>query len=914
MQTRRLMIHCRSLSSLLVSPTLSTKAIWTFISDLISHRLGAGKQLCGLVLDIVKCFNVLDRKLLQVLFDRYGFDRTVTRQWMAALTGLSRTVLLGGYSYGSSSSNTGIPEGDPLSVIGMFVFAFTFSRFVDHHVPQALVATYADNWEILADSSEVLLQAMPLVEQFLEQFHLPVAVKKCWSWAIRPLDRKILRLQKFFGESLPLKLAARELGADVSYCRKRAAKVRNLRVSSGHQRLLKLAGLPVPIWRKTRLLLSSIFPHALHAAEATWVPKTTFQRLRTKVSKGLGLALKGSSPYLACLLGTYQCVDPEFILVVNRLRSFRQVIRELPELHVFFMQQLVSDNRTGPTGMLVKSLSVLGWTLDQEGIFQDEFGRLFHLCLSPLAHISALLLSSWCDQVAARVKHRLYLTQLTNIDMQLSRQVKHLLPGERALLRGQQTGAFYSGEYMKHAVGQDHIPCRFCNGPDSRTHRLRDCPKVHTWRCMFPRLQEQWDSLPEFTTIFGLWEEPRQLRAWQGLLDSVPFPVVDRQHVQVPAVLYSDGSCLNPGLGYLRLAASAVIQALPDGRFNVCWRGRVPLSHQTPFRSELLAGAVAFRAFNRVTLFSDCRAFVNIAQKLIEAKRQGKTVSPPRENLDLWAYFLEALDGLDVFNSQVQWIKGHVPYQSQSGLARVHAWFNHWADRVANATVLHVASHSLFQDLCASYRSSVALARDLASYQAGVGMIFAGEHEAPSPVPVPCFVDVKSVGPVSSVTAASEEIPPAPRPDFASLLVRWLCGLSFVAQVDFVPIGVLADMSWVELFWVFLHTTGVVPPFRFNGDWVCVRDDVSFVFVLPPFLELFRSWKRHLDVLFRGTLVAPWARCLPRVGSLGLLGARFQAAGFVGRFQVSLECAQEFSTQLCAAPRISALKLPATVN
>ena len=892
-QTRRLMVHARSLSSLLASPALSTKAIWTFISDLVSHRQSVGQPLCGLVLDIVKCFNVLDRRLLKALFDRFGFDRQITALWMDALAGLSRAVLIGGYAYGESFSNSGIPEGDPLSVVGMFVFAFAFSRFVDHHVPQALIATYADNWEIWADSTGILQQALPVVEQFLEQFHLPVAVKKCWSWAIRPLDRRLLRAQKFFGASLPLKLAARELGADVSYCRKRAAKVRNLRVSSGHQRLLKLSGLPVPIWRKTRLLLSSIF----------------------KVSKGLGLALKGSSPYLACLLGTYQCVDPEFVLMVNRLRSFRQVVRELPELHAFFMRQLVSTNRAGPTEMLVRSLDALGWTLvNQDGIFQDEFGRLFHLCLSPLAHVCSLLLSSWCDQVAARVKHRLYLTQLTNIDMQLSRQVKHLLPGERALLRGQQSGAFFSGEYMRHAVGQDHIPCRFCGSPDSRLHRLRDCPKVDAWRGMFPKLKQQWESLPEFTTVFGLWEEPRQLRAWQGLLDSVPFPAIDRQCVQEPAVLYSDGSCLNPGLGYLRLAAAAVIHALPDGRFSVCWRGRVPLSHQTPFRSELLAGAVALRSFDRVTLFSDCRAFVLVAQRLIQAKRQGKALSPPRENLDLWAYFLESLDGLDVSNSEVCWIKGHGPYQSQTGLAKVHAWFNHWADRVANTTVLQVASHPLFQDLCTSYKTSAVLARDLASYQAGVGMIFAGEHDAPTPVTVPCFVDVKPLGQASSVTVTVEVIPPAPRPDFASLLVRWLCGLSFVAQVDFVPIGVLGDMSWVELFWVFLHTTGVVPPFRFNGKWVCLQDDVSFVFVLPPFLELFRSWKRHLDVLLCSTLVVPWVKCVPRVGSLGLLGARFHAAGFVGRFQVSLECAQEFATQLCAAPRVSALKLPASVN
>ena len=274
----------------------------------------------------------------------------------------------------------------------------------------------------------------------------------------------------------------------------------------------------------------------------------------------------------------------------------------------------------------------------------------------------------------------------------------------------------------------------------------------------------------------------------------------------------------------------------------------------------------------------------------------------------------KALDGLDVFHSHVQWIKGHVPYQSQTGLARVHAWFNHWADRVANTTVLQAASNPLFQDLCASYRSSVALARELTSFQAGVGMIFAGEHDAPCPAPVPCLVDVVSIGQVSSVVLASEEIPPAPRPDFSSLMIRWLCGLSFVAQAEFVPLGVLVDMAWVEFFWVFLHTTGVVPPFRFNGDWVCVQDDVSFVFVLLPFLELFLSWKRHLDALFCGVLVPPWAKCLARVSSLGLLGARFTAAGFSGRLQVSLECAQEFSKQLCAAPRISALKLPANVN
>ena len=220
MQTRRLMIHARSLSDMLVSPALSTKAIWTFLADLIARRISEGSKLCGFVLDIVKCFNVLDRNLLKALFDRFGFDRDVTDQWMLALKSLSRSVLINGYSYGYSSSDTGIPEGDPLSVVGMFVFAYAFSCHMNVTVPPAIVATYADNWEIVVDIPDVLRQAIEQAEFFLQAFHLPVVVSKCWSWAVQAPDRRVLRSFTLFGEALPAKLSARDLGADLSYCRK----------------------------------------------------------------------------------------------------------------------------------------------------------------------------------------------------------------------------------------------------------------------------------------------------------------------------------------------------------------------------------------------------------------------------------------------------------------------------------------------------------------------------------------------------------------------------------------------------------------------------------------------------------------------------------------------------------------------
>ena len=137
---------------------------------------------------------------------------------------------------------------------------------------------------------------------------------------------------------------------------------------------------------------------------------------------------------------------------------------------------------------------------------------------------------------------------------------------------------------------------------------------------MFPKLMSVWNSLSQHTTVFGLWEEPRALQAWEGVLDSRTLPEVPRKQVDTPLVVYSAGACLDPGLGYLRLAAAASLIAKVDGTFEVAWRGPVPMSCQTPLRSELLAGAVSLRLANSVWLFSDCKAFVRVAQSLISRK------------------------------------------------------------------------------------------------------------------------------------------------------------------------------------------------------------------------------------------------------------------------------------------------------
>ena len=334
MRTKQLLQHCRNFKVPLVAPNLSTRAIWHFLADKMDSDYGSGLRPCGIVLDIVKCFNVVQRAMIKAALYRLGFDRHIVDTWMRALNQLTRTVLVDSHVYGSSSSTTGLPEGDPMSIIGMYCLTFWFRAFVLDAAPTALPVGYADNWEALFPRVFDLKGFLPLLSDFLDALRLPVNPGKCWTWSLDPEQRNALRGLQWREQDLPLKLQARELGADISYCLKKAARVRNSRVQSAHQRLLRLGGLPLPRPFKQRLLLAGIWPHALHAAETAEVPKTVFGRLRTQATLAIGIRKKGTNPLLACMLACPSVVDPQFILLCIGLLcfgrsfvSFRSIIR-----------------------------------------------------------------------------------------------------------------------------------------------------------------------------------------------------------------------------------------------------------------------------------------------------------------------------------------------------------------------------------------------------------------------------------------------------------------------------------------------------------------------------------------------------------------------------------------------------------
>ena len=129
------MQHARTLATSTVRPCLSTRSIWGFQVELIAEFLSNSISPCGLVLDLIKAFNVICRPFLQALMLRLGFQPTIVLAWFSCLQGLSRQALVAGAVYGTSHASTGIPEGDPLSVVGMFALCCLFREVVVSKIP-----------------------------------------------------------------------------------------------------------------------------------------------------------------------------------------------------------------------------------------------------------------------------------------------------------------------------------------------------------------------------------------------------------------------------------------------------------------------------------------------------------------------------------------------------------------------------------------------------------------------------------------------------------------------------------------------------------------------------------------------------------------------------------------------------------
>ena len=904
-RTMVMMRHACKLASPTVSPVLSTRSIWGLELDLLDSHVREGVAASGCVLDITKAFNVLHRGMLKAIMLRYGFPPMVVAAWFEALKGMRRQVLVNGAVYGTSTATTGVPEGDPLSVVAMFSVAACFRDFVQEVDDRVLPITFADNWEVFATKLSALEKVMRALPLFLDDMLLPVNPAKCWFWSISASVRKRLKTWQWKGDKVPVLLSAKVLGADVSYSFRRAARVRNGRIRAGHRRMMKIAGLPMGRSKKVMLLFKSAFPQSLHAAESTALPRTTAKRLRAKAVKAVGLSASGVSPWLAAAVGTHAVFDPEWVVLMSRVRLYRQLVRDFPERRQLFLSCLraTRGRYVGSTRLLVRALEKLGWKMKEDEVFEDVIGRSFHLVLSTLSHVESLLLTSWADRVVQEVCHRKGLEVLDSLDIRASRPAAALTGGEKGMLAALVTGRHFTGDAAAHFRDDGLNVCPFCKGEDSREHRIYECEGLAKERTIDPLVTRALEEVPREVALYGLWPELQGLRGWQAELDALSMGMPQRRVSEEPVLMFTDGSCLFPRIAELRWASYACVRWSGEN-FMIVDCGTLPGSQQTIQRAEVWAGVRAIAAYDKVSVFSDSKYFVTIARRLIDKKSRGLPFACPKANGDLWTIFWLALQGCEEI--QVEWVPAHVDPDTVSGIARFVALGNGCADAAARG-FLHkafsfVRSYRVVYDSYAWRTRWKAVVQDFhlrlawRALEVDHGGGPAKEAFEFNPGIADCEWKPEPCLPLDHGFHVG----------FLRCLLQWLQGLEWaVSTAD----GLLVDVSWLELFWQWIFDTENLPPVLVSGKWLTLGEDPEVICCLPDVAVLLGTWKKGVNAL-RGCGLLPEWGVVACTGAGIALGAREGLAGLVGRVGLSVGVCDDLRSQFLRTSRVSGFRLP----
>ena len=116
-------------------PKKETAHIWWTLSILIEESFQGGVEMAGACADISKCFNTLPRVPIFTLARLYGLPEHLCNTWHCALNGMTRMFQMEGVVGNPLTSTCGMPEGDPLSVCGMFLVNLALHSFLDFHRP-----------------------------------------------------------------------------------------------------------------------------------------------------------------------------------------------------------------------------------------------------------------------------------------------------------------------------------------------------------------------------------------------------------------------------------------------------------------------------------------------------------------------------------------------------------------------------------------------------------------------------------------------------------------------------------------------------------------------------------------------------------------------------------------------------------
>ena len=822
---------------------------WATLLDKIQLAYDSQGVISGVVCDILKAFNCLNRKVIHLLAKKGGLPPQLLTAWDGALTGLRRQIQIGGTLFGNQfASSTGYPEGDPLSVTALFMLVWNIGWTLRENFSDIEFRAYADNLELVGHNTPTLVCAFQALMDLTRISKVEISPDKSWSWANTAHARMFLvRNLQIEGKSIQKSFSEKNLGASMRYSKKRHAKVRHQRWNEGFRRLSCIENLPISREFRSRVIIGGVYPQCLHGVEAELITEKTWYPLRSKVAKALGFRFT-RNPFLACTVTTQKILDPLFIAIVNGVRLCRLVAKHAPTYidHMMHCFESADAKYHGAVAILSQRLKSLGWNFEGDGIWHFR-GTKFHVFMSSPKHICYLLERSWMSHVCQKVQHRKYLRNIQSICRMNLKHLKGLSSSQRALVDFQSCGERFTNDAKKY-FGEVSPICPFCqNGNDSRLHRFEECCFFEPVRKEFPHLFANWAALPLQAKTYSLWPEPPMFEEFMSLLHCIPFPSLQRLPGNDLHIVFSDGSCKWQKYPDIRISSFAAVEVLENGNSQVFSCGLVP-GQQSIYRGEILAGTVAVMRFTRVHIYTDNVAFLRTARKILSCHRRGVPFHLPEEERDIWSLFAMSLTQ----DSEVTIVKtkAHTDWiKSDNESRRFEGYYNELADTAAKAVISSFSkSFPKYDEMCKAFLNQLSFATLMAKFHARIGEFASLKDVAQED----CSNDTQVKEVVGEAFFISPiqfhlEFPEKTSHSFLRVLAEWFSDMEWFERTS----DGASDTSWHELFGCFLFTTRTYPPVQTTQGDLSIEDHVDAIVYTHTYGQGLKTWRRYVGILLK---------------------------------------------------------------
>ena len=470
-------------------PNSSVQDVAMLTQLAIERAHAGGTPIAGFTLDITKCFNCIPRIPTRMLFSRLGIPEHLTRIWYGSLRRLTRVIDIGGNLSQPIHATTGLPEGCPVSVLGMAAIAWAFAISIQQ--PQVQVYTFYDNWSWVSPIMELNQATVHKTINFCELFRLIIDFNNWWAWGttkeLRSSWGKILRECLAEENKVPIVLQATDLGIVSHFAKIHGLLESGERIESGIRRLKHLTYIKSTIDVIGHLVQTVIWPHALFGSEFMPLGYEHFERLRTKLTEVLMRRPKsGASPWISCNALVERMQDPEEYYHTRVLQNARRYLVRAPEGEINAFHRELHEhegnfmNIHGPVGVLKRTLTRVGWTTTPEGnTYTDRMVKV-KLAETPWPLVRKLLQKSWLKLVTQKVAHRKETTADRSFNRVETAKTIAKLPVELRHTACLQIAGGYQSEARKAQWLPDHEGlCLMCGKSAPFRHILFECENMY---------------------------------------------------------------------------------------------------------------------------------------------------------------------------------------------------------------------------------------------------------------------------------------------------------------------------------------------------------------------------------------------------------------------------------------------------